>query len=225
MKNEIICELTRDLLPNYLEGLTSTGSNEAIENHLAQCADCQALCEEMKQGLTALPPQIIEDTSEEKNIKPFLKLKKRIRRIIAITILCCVIVFGGGAYYFAHGFYPDINDITITCEKFDGMVDITFTAKSKNIILNSYVGGYHESAGDGEIDYVELEAFHKNPFKKAIRNQAYFGYTFIDKDTILNSSAQKVHITDDSYFCLQLKDQAVKINIADLYQGKITIME
>ena len=33
MRNEIICELTRDLLPSYLEGLTSPASSEAIERH------------------------------------------------------------------------------------------------------------------------------------------------------------------------------------------------
>lgn len=76
-----------------------------------------------------------------------------------------------------------------------------------------------------EVDYVELEAYHKNPFKKAIRNKAYFGYTFIDKDTIYDSFGNKTHITDQSYFALSLKDKVVKINIADLYQGKITFME
>lgn len=228
MRNEIVCELIRDLLPSYLEGLTSPASTEAIENHLQTCASCAQYAEDMEAEIET--PQLPSEKENaaadaDHDIKPFLKLRKRTRRAVGITILTLLLIFGGGTYYFAHGFSPDINDITITCEKFDGMVDIIFTSKSQNVILNSYVGGYHQNAGEAEVDYVELEAFHKNPFKKVLRNKAYFGYTFINKDTIYDSFGNKTHITDQSYFTLSLKDKVVKINIADLYQGKITFME
>ncbi|MCI5687264.1 MAG: zf-HC2 domain-containing protein [Emergencia sp.] len=228
MRNEIVCELIRDLLPSYLEGLTSPASTEAIENHLQTCASCAQYAEDMEAEIET--PQLPSEKENaaadaDHDIKPFLKLRKRTRRAVGITVLTLLLIFGGGTYYFSHGFSPDINDIAITCENFDGMVDITFTSKSQNVVLNSYVGGYHESAGEEEVDYVQLEAYHKNPFKKAIRNKAYFGYTFIDKDTIYDSFGNKTHITDQSYFALSLKDKVVKINIADLYQGKITFME
>ena len=228
MRNEIICQLTRDLLPNYLEGLTSVGSNEAIEHHLETCASCRKIAEEMKLSMESPAASSAQEEDADKfdrDIKPFLKLKHRTRRAIAITVLVCMVIFGGGPFYFMHGFSPDIDDITITCDKFDDMVDIIFTSKSKNTILNSYVGGYHEKAGTDEVDYVELEGYHKNPFKKALRNKAYFGYTFIDKNTVYDSFGNKIKITEKSYFSLQLKDKTLKINIADLYQGKITFME
>lgn len=47
MRNEIVCELIRDLLPSYLEGLTSPASTEAIENHLQTCASCAQYAEDM----------------------------------------------------------------------------------------------------------------------------------------------------------------------------------
>lgn len=224
MKNEIICELTQDLLPNYLEGLTSPGSSEAIEAHLAQCADCQALLNEMKQGLAVPQVKDTEETSSERDIKPLIKLKKRVRTAVAVTVLLCMVVFGGGTYYFAHSFTPRAEDVTITCEKNGNIVDIIFIAKNKNTILNSYVGGYHEKVYSGEVDFIELHAFHKSPFKKPLRYHAYYSYNFIDQDTVNDSFGNKIRITDKSFFAVQFADQLVKISIADLYHDKITIL-
>ena len=35
------CEIIRDLLPSYLDELTSAESNQAIEEHLQECKDCR----------------------------------------------------------------------------------------------------------------------------------------------------------------------------------------
>lgn len=39
MKNDLTCAVVRDLLPSYVEGLTSEETNEAVDAHLAQCPD------------------------------------------------------------------------------------------------------------------------------------------------------------------------------------------
>lgn len=41
------CEIIRDLLPSYADGLTSRASNEAVEEHLEQCIDCRKYYKEM----------------------------------------------------------------------------------------------------------------------------------------------------------------------------------
>ena len=35
MKNDLTCGVVRDLLPSYVEGLTSQETNTAVERHLA----------------------------------------------------------------------------------------------------------------------------------------------------------------------------------------------
>ena len=42
MKNDLTCGVVRDLLPSYVEGLTSGETNAAVERHLAGCPDCTA---------------------------------------------------------------------------------------------------------------------------------------------------------------------------------------
>ena len=43
MKNDLTCGVVRDLLPSYVEGLTAPETNEAVERHLSDCADCERL--------------------------------------------------------------------------------------------------------------------------------------------------------------------------------------
>ena len=48
--NKIPCEVIQDLLPSYIDGLTSPVTNEIIEDHLCTCEECRKLYESMKKG-------------------------------------------------------------------------------------------------------------------------------------------------------------------------------
>lgn len=41
------CDIIRDLLPLYVDGACSAASSEMIKNHLASCAECRAIYEQM----------------------------------------------------------------------------------------------------------------------------------------------------------------------------------
>ena len=43
------CEIIRDLLPMYCDGLCSEASKQEIEAHVAQCEGCRAFLAEMKE--------------------------------------------------------------------------------------------------------------------------------------------------------------------------------
>ena len=45
------CDLIRDLLPLYLDGVCSDASRRAVKAHLAGCADCRRALAEMEAGL------------------------------------------------------------------------------------------------------------------------------------------------------------------------------
>ena len=59
MGRRMKCEIIRDLLPSYIDGLTSRESNEAIEEHLTGCIECREMLLEMRKDLNT------ERTKEE----------------------------------------------------------------------------------------------------------------------------------------------------------------
>ena len=51
MKENKECKVVQDLLPNYIENLTSEETNKFIEEHLKNCPECQAMLENMKADI------------------------------------------------------------------------------------------------------------------------------------------------------------------------------
>ena len=93
------CEIIRDLLPSYIDGLTSQESNRLVEEHLESCAECREYLKEMQADLSS-------EASVEKNkkaIRPFRKLNRRVKQRIAAAagaaVLVCVVLFGVGTWY------------------------------------------------------------------------------------------------------------------------------
>ena len=91
MKNipELPCAIVEDLLPAYLEGLTSAETNQAVEAHLASCPASAA--KRAAMGAEEGPsPEEAEETAREVD---YLKaVRRRSRRRVAAAILCTVLV-------------------------------------------------------------------------------------------------------------------------------------
>ena len=94
----IKCEIIRDLLPSYIDKLTSKSSNELVEAHLNKCDACKAFCNDMIHGL----PQIGEsnrDISDKNEIKIMKRIKSKIVTVTTtIVITFSVLGFIAGAY-------------------------------------------------------------------------------------------------------------------------------
>lgn len=70
------CEMVRDLLPMYEEGMCSPASRAAVEEHLRDCVACQA----QLQGIRSLPqPEISveEKAADAVVVKTFRKVRRR----------------------------------------------------------------------------------------------------------------------------------------------------
>ncbi len=80
--NMIPCEVIRDLLPSYIDELTSETTNRVIRDHLENCEDCRAVYASM-HAPESMPEQ---NTQERKEIDFLKKNKKRNRRIVLGSI-------------------------------------------------------------------------------------------------------------------------------------------
>ncbi len=46
--SRVNCDIVRDLLPSYLDGICSESSRKAVEQHTSECRECQASLERLK---------------------------------------------------------------------------------------------------------------------------------------------------------------------------------
>ena len=122
------CEVIRDLLPSYVDGLTGEATNALVEAHLDSCSDCRAALAVMR-----IPePQISQE--EQKEVNFLKKNKRRNRRIALASILTALaLLFGllgirlyvtgdklGGESVYART-EVDGNQLTLTCACIDSL--------------------------------------------------------------------------------------------------------
>lgn len=91
MKNDLTCAVVRDLLPSYVEGLTSEETNAAVDAHLASCADCAA----RKDAMTA-PEDAAEQVETAKEVDYLKKVKRRRWKWAVGAVLCTLALMAAG---------------------------------------------------------------------------------------------------------------------------------
>lgn len=92
MEQKLVCDTVKDLLPLYVDHLTSEASNESIDAHLAGCADCRTALTQMTEQLE------VEAAPEVQNFKKYLYKSKWsifywvMGSLAIIAIITCFIV-------------------------------------------------------------------------------------------------------------------------------------
>lgn len=81
------CKIIQDLLPNYIENLTSKETNEYVESHIEQCKECQKALEIMKKGIENEQKKSFKQIDYLKKYKCKMRFFKSILLIIAILII------------------------------------------------------------------------------------------------------------------------------------------
>lgn len=91
MSKKIPCEIVQDLLPSYIDELTSEPSNQMINEHLLECQNCREVLASMQGGLP-----FAEKAEQEKMEIDFLKqAKRRSRRHVLAGIAGAFLIFAG----------------------------------------------------------------------------------------------------------------------------------
>lgn len=138
MKDE--CDIVKDLLFSYNDGVLSTTSKEFVDEHLKKCKNCRNALEEIKQENN--------NKKEFKEIDFFKKVKKKINTkniLIIISLIVLLIIISFNVLI-----YKNYNDIASTMEIYlnDDITDEELDNIKKRVI---------ELSDNIELEYISKE--------------------------------------------------------------------
>ena len=139
MKNipELPCAIVEDLLPAYVEGLTSEETTAAVEAHLASCPACAA--KRAAMGTEEGPsPEEAEETARE--VDYLKKVRRRSRRRVAAAILCTVLVLllGFAAKIFVIGEPLDPDGVAVSSQESDDVLQVQISSYGSGNAFHSW---------------------------------------------------------------------------------------
>ena len=134
MKNipELPCAIVEDLLPAYVEGLTSEETTAAVEAHLASCPACAAKRAAMGAEEGPSPEEAAETAREVDYLKA---VRRRSRRRVAAAILCTVLVLllGFAAKIFVIGEPLDPDGVAVPAQREDDVLRVKVSSTASGI--------------------------------------------------------------------------------------------
>lgn len=88
------CEMIKDLLPLYIDNVCSEKTSEEIEAHFAECPECKALYESMKEDIVSAGNGISATSEEERRIikKVNAKIDDSNKKVKYSCIIICSIL-------------------------------------------------------------------------------------------------------------------------------------
>lgn len=80
------CEVVKDLLPLYVENLTSEGSNQFIEEHLYSCDECVTYLENIRSDLPTVEESFDAGDYDDQIMIKSIKKRMKNQRFIAVAM-------------------------------------------------------------------------------------------------------------------------------------------
>lgn len=158
MKTKMPCEVVRDLLPSYVDGLTSETTNGLVEEHIADCAPCKRALEAMKAPTKSLP-----DAAETAEIDFLKKTKRRTRKknifVVLTAVFLVAAVLFAKAFFLGNEIYADSVACTVQVE--GDRVTLHGTPADSALTLSS--AAFSEENG---VVTVTLRAVLASPFSQ-----------------------------------------------------------
>lgn len=159
------CEIIQDLLPSYIEKLTSLHSNEEIEKHLQSCDNCLQTYKEMTATADLSVP--IVDKEEVNNLNYFKKVKKKNIKTLILSILSVLILAAALIGLFVIGFPVSSKDVTIEYQKTMSHLEIHLTLENgKDLVFSGKTKFIRDESNNiigSETRYTPRGLLH-NPF-------------------------------------------------------------
>ncbi|WP_077304196.1 zf-HC2 domain-containing protein [Terribacillus halophilus] len=220
-------DVFRDLVPNYLENLTSEETNRQMEQHMEQCENCREYVNEMREELFI---EHINERKDEKKKVDYLKKvrsksKKKIFMIIGTMLSLFLLLTISYYFLFVHMWVADENNVQTTIHHQDNVVTVTFQTKKDNRYLL-----VKKEYGDQEYENQIIVYESWNFFTDAKLNQfsdlanslqdgTDSTYTFLDKNTLLLPNGEEKTLTDEDKLQIIYKNSTEEILLKDLYNN------
>ena len=183
MKEKKDCKIVQDLLPNYIDKLTSNETNQYIEEHINDCKDCKKILDAMQKDI-----QIEEKKLEKKKVKYIKKYNRRLK-ILKISLVSIILIL---VILFIT--FPGKNMMIIASLKDKFKV---YDDKSDNVYIKiTYYGN--------DIPNVTYDNYYKDGITKSIMTNAeanvkWIQYNYQDQEKLyVESPESKTLQIDDS---------------------------
>ena len=147
MSNKIDCRIIQDLLPSYVEGLTSEYTNQVVEEHVKECESCSQMLQRMQE-----PEKRINST--EKEVDYMKKVRNKISGLIAISLISIGIFLLG---------------VIASVMIYNRVVPKTYEQVFSTAEPEWFIA--HHSFSDCEIDIFDFEA---EEFKEMLKTCKYY---------------------------------------------------
>ena len=185
MENKEHCKIIKDLLPSYIDELTSEETKEFIENHLNECKECTETLENMKKDFEKEKKEVTNES-----IKYAKKINKKIKNLLAIILIFIIFIF---AYFIRNA-----------------IIILSLNSKAEEL-LNTELNNYHliwttstyEDVTRFDIYYKDglykRELYNFNPTNKNGEFSKYTEYVNINGEVIIIYEKEKKYRIDENY--------------------------
>jgi len=216
----------KDLVPSYIENLTSEETNRQMQEHMEQCEDCRKYYIEMKEGFSDECFQ--EKKKENKNVDYLKKVRARNRKKILIitgTLLALfIMIFVGYYFLFVHMWAADEKNVQTTIQKKDDVVTVHFQSKKDNRYLLAMEEYGDQGYGETIIVYENWNIFADSSLNKfselasSVQDGTDVTYTFLDENNLVLPNGKETKLTNQDKIQIVYKNSMEEIPLKTLYE-------
>ena len=163
MKHKLPCEIVQDLLPSYLDHLTSDVTNEAIHEHMEICNRCKTILQRMQAPESNTKEE--SDANEQKEIDFLKRTRKRNLRAIWLTAasILGIVIFGLFFMFYIYGSPIHADSLACNVSVFENQLTISGTS-------------FESSVGISDIQFTEInEGVIEITFRSVIASPIHSG--------------------------------------------------
>lgn len=147
MNNQYACDIIKDLMPGYIDGILSETGNSAVEGHLKECKQCSKCYKEMKESLESEGQITLQEKAAVDGFQKINKRTKVLKAAVCIvsgvlllligTIFLKIYVFGSilGVGYMNcsnYTYYEETDSLTLEMEVFQAVSHISHVSWKEN---------------------------------------------------------------------------------------------
>lgn len=118
---KLFCDVIRDLLPLYADGVCSEESRRAVEAHLAECETCRGLLTAMEE--TSGAERSDGADLEAQRAASFRRVKKKLLWRQVLTVCAVLILLAGAAFAAVRGLKGSVQEVVYDGNLSVSMVD------------------------------------------------------------------------------------------------------